>query len=127
MLVNINFCTSKDVLTEKDLLEKAATIKRFEYLPLGKELKAHTGIAKNQYKLFKDQMNVNNNNKKDDITKVDIELDNEDHAYTGYEYKDLIDNIFKFRLRDGDFCLTKFDNQKLCLTDIVNNYLEKKD
>ena len=31
------------------LLEKAATMKRFEYLPLGKELKAQTDIAKNQY------------------------------------------------------------------------------
>ena len=33
--------TSRDVLSEKDLLEKAATIKRFEYSPLGKELKKH--------------------------------------------------------------------------------------
>ena len=31
------------------LLEKAATMKRFEYLPLGKELKAQTDIEKNQY------------------------------------------------------------------------------
>ena len=33
------FLTSKDVLPEKYLLEKAATMKRFEYSPLGKELK----------------------------------------------------------------------------------------
>ena len=32
------FLTGKDVLPEKDLPEKAATIKRFEYFPLGKEL-----------------------------------------------------------------------------------------
>ena len=32
------FLSSKDVLSEKDLLEKAATIKRLEYSPLGKEL-----------------------------------------------------------------------------------------
>ena len=31
--------TSKDVLPEKDLLEIAATMKKFEYSPLGKELK----------------------------------------------------------------------------------------
>ena len=43
------FLTCKDVLPEKDLLEKAATMKIFEYLPLGKELKAQTGIAKKQY------------------------------------------------------------------------------
>ena len=30
------FLTGKDVLPEKDLLEKAATMKRFEYLSLGK-------------------------------------------------------------------------------------------
>ena len=34
------FLTGKDVLPEKELLEKATTIKRFEYSPLGKELKA---------------------------------------------------------------------------------------
>ena len=46
MLVNMNFrcftrkrCFAKDVLPEKDLLEKAAIMKRFEYLPLGKEFK----------------------------------------------------------------------------------------
>ena len=42
------FLTGKDVLPETDLLEKAATMKRFEYLPLGKELKAQTDIAKKQ-------------------------------------------------------------------------------
>ena len=31
--------TGKDVLPEKDLLKKAATIKRFEFVPLGSELK----------------------------------------------------------------------------------------
>ena len=35
---------------KKDLLEKAATIKRFEYLPLGSELKLQTSIAEKQYK-----------------------------------------------------------------------------
>ena len=32
--------TGKDLLPEKDLLEKTTLIKRFEYSPLGKELKA---------------------------------------------------------------------------------------
>ena len=40
------FLTGKDVLPEKELLEKAATIKRFEYSALSKELKAQTVIAK---------------------------------------------------------------------------------
>ena len=41
--------TGKDVLPEKDLLEKAATIKRFEYSLLGKELKKKTKVAEKQY------------------------------------------------------------------------------
>ena len=41
--------TRKDVLLKKDLLEKAATMKTFEYSPLGKELKVQTDIAKEQY------------------------------------------------------------------------------
>ena len=40
------FLTGKDVLPEKDLLEKDATIKRFEYSPLDSELEKETGIAK---------------------------------------------------------------------------------
>ena len=38
--------TGKDVLPEKDLLEKVATMKRLGYSPLGKELKVQTDIAK---------------------------------------------------------------------------------
>ena len=41
--------SGKDVLPEKDLLRKAATITIFEYSPLGKELNAQTDIAKKQY------------------------------------------------------------------------------
>ena len=37
--------TGEDILPEKGLLEKAATIKRFEYSPLGCEFKKQTGIA----------------------------------------------------------------------------------
>ena len=44
--------TRKDVLSEKDLLEKAAKMKRFEDSPLGKELKAQTDEAKRQYQKF---------------------------------------------------------------------------
>ena len=39
--------TAKDVLPEKDLLEVAATMKRFEYLPL--RIKTQTDIANRQY------------------------------------------------------------------------------
>ena len=43
MLKNISkhkFLMGKDVLPEKDLLEKDATMNRFEYSPQGKKLKA---------------------------------------------------------------------------------------
>ena len=118
-----DFLTGKVVLPENDLLEKAATIKRYEYSLLGKEFKPRLLLQKKDYK---DQMKINNNGE-DDIEKEDIEVDNVDHPYIGDEYKDLIDDIFKVRLRDGDLCLTEFDNWKLGLTNIVNNYLVKKD
>ena len=44
--------TGKDVLPEKDLLEKAAAIKRFEYSLLGRELKKQTSVAEKQYQKF---------------------------------------------------------------------------
>ena len=34
------------------MLEKAAVIKRFEYSPLGKELKKRTSVAEKQYQKF---------------------------------------------------------------------------
>ena len=43
-----DFLTGNDVLPQKDLLEKAATMKRFEYSPLGKELKKQTSVAEKQ-------------------------------------------------------------------------------
>ena len=43
------FLTGKDVLPEQELVEKAATMKRFKHLPLGKESKVQTDIAKKQY------------------------------------------------------------------------------
>ena len=42
------FLTSKGVLSEKDLLEKAAAIKRFEYSPLGKAFEEQANAIKKQ-------------------------------------------------------------------------------
>ena len=50
LLDKYEFLTAKDVLLEKDLLEKAATKKRFEYSPLGKELKYKLVLQKNSIK-----------------------------------------------------------------------------
>ena len=40
------FLTREDILVEKELSEKATTTKRFEYSPLGCELKKQTSSAK---------------------------------------------------------------------------------
>ena len=52
-----DFLTGNDVLPQKDLLEKAATMKRFEYSPLGKELKKQTSVAEKQYQSFDKDFN----------------------------------------------------------------------
>ena len=54
---NYEFITGKYILPEKDVLEKPSATKRFEYSPLGSELKEQTSVAEKQYqglnKLFK--------------------------------------------------------------------------
>ena len=65
------------------MLEKAATIKKIEYSPLDNELKKQTDIAKNQYKLLKDQKNnAIDNNREHGVLK-----DNVYYRYIGDEYK----------------------------------------
>ena len=44
------FLIDKNLFPGKDFLENSATIIRFEYLSLGKPLKAETDIEKKQYK-----------------------------------------------------------------------------
>ena len=46
--------TGKDVLLKKYLLLKAATLKRFQHLPLGKKSRAQTDTAKKQYQKLGD-------------------------------------------------------------------------
>ena len=45
----MSFWLTKMFYQKKDLLEKAATMKRFEYSPLEKESKAQTNITKKHY------------------------------------------------------------------------------
>ena len=49
MLVNMSFWLAKTFYQKNDLLEKAATMKTFEYCPAGSEFKKQTDIAKKQY------------------------------------------------------------------------------
>ena len=79
------FLSGKGVLPERDVLEKAATIKRFEYSPLGKELKAQTDIAKKQYK------------KLDNTHEFDKMIKNEKPVFKLYNTSNLIyDNKYSF-------------------------------
>ena len=67
-IATYNFLTGKYVLLEKELLEKAATMKRFKCSPLVSGLKKQTDIAKHQHKVSKDQKhNTINNNREDDV------------------------------------------------------------
>ena len=59
--------TGKDVLPNKDLLEKAATKKRFEYSGLGKTLKRQNRVAEKKYQSFD---KVFNHDKKEEPVKI---------------------------------------------------------
>ena len=116
---------------KKDLLGKAATIERFANPPLGKELKAQTEIAEDQYKFFKDQMNVNN--KKDDAKpKNDIKrednkiVDDVGYFYIGKEFNKFIDRIFKIGLIESDLHLMNLSSQNPALINIVDKYLVER-
>ena len=85
--------------------------------------------------LFKDQIIVIGNNREnsdnsDDSTKLkdgDNKIkDNVGHSYIGDEYKDFVDEIFKYRLKDRELYLTSFDNLK-DLKNTINRYLKEKD
>ena len=105
------FLADEDDLSDKGLLEIAATIKWFEYSQLGSELKKQTDIGKDQRKFFNDQMNdINNNNRKNDFKKEGYEMNDADHNHIDDKNKDLINDIYKSRLRNQDFNLTKFNN-----------------
>ena len=77
------FLTGKDGLPETYLLEKAATMKRFEYSPLEKELKTQTYIAKKQYQELDKSYEFG-----EKINKIDKKL-----PLTKYSKSDLIYNI----------------------------------
>ena len=52
-------------------------------------------------------------------------IDNLHHRYISAEYKDLIKNIFKYRLKNKNLFHTNFDN-RIDLKYFVNRYLKKK-
>ena len=88
------FLTEKGVLPEKDLLEKAATRKRFKYSPLCEELKKQTSVNEKQYQSF-DKI-FNHDEKEETVTikkKEPLKTDKSslvyDSKYSFSEYRDV--------------------------------------
>ena len=137
MLVNMNFSLAKMFYQKKNLLEKAATMKRFEYSSLGKKSKAQTDIPKKQYqklnsiyecdKIIKKERpafkNYNNSNL----------IYNADHSFYKYYCDSKKINNFSFKSKYSfldKFCkdLNKFNKlktqkeKKMCMIQ-PQNYL----
>ena len=87
--------TDKDVLPQKNLLEKAAAIKRFEYPPFGSELKKRTSVAEKQCQGL-------NKLSKSGEKEESVTIKKEKPAIT-YESKLMYDNKYGF----GDFSKSK--------------------
>ena len=95
--------TSKDVLPEKDLLIKAATMKIFEYLPLGKKLKTQTDIARKEYQKLGNTFEFDKIIKKEKATlenycksKPNL-IYNSNHSFYKYYHDNTKFNNFSFK------------------------------
>ena len=69
------FLTGKDIIPEKHLLEKAATVKRFQYSSLDKELKSQTDITKKEYQKLGDAYEFDKIIKKENYSKSNLIYD----------------------------------------------------
>ena len=74
-----------------------------------KSEKKQLGNVKDQYKVFKDQLNVINKNREDDVeAEDDVKaedgeiIDHVNYRYIGDKYKNLIDNIFSYGLKEKE-------------------------
>ena len=77
------FWTGKDVLPKKDLLEKSAASKRFEYSPLGKELKKQTSVPEKQHQRFD---NAFESNKKEEVKPKNKKQKKSSYAKSSLQY-----------------------------------------
>ena len=75
------------------MLERAATMKRFEYLLLGKELKAQTHIAKKQYQKLDDTYQFDKTIEKEKQTLKEYNRSNliYDSKHSFYPYSNIKD------------------------------------
>ena len=85
-VIKYEFLTRKDVLPEKDVLEKDAALKRFEYSPLRKELKTQTSVTEKQYWKFN---NTFESNKKEELKRSHAKSNLVYNKYfTFYKYRE---------------------------------------
>ena len=91
-------------------------------------MKKQADIAKDQYKILKDQKkNIVDNNKEDGVkAKYDEIIDDFGYFFIGDEYKNFIGRTFKYGLVDGDLHLANFDNRQFGLANIFKNYLKER-
>ena len=94
---------------KKDLLEKAAAIKRFEYSPLEKELKKQTIVAVKQYQKFDNAFESNKN--EEDKTKNKRSRAKSNKVYNNYYTFYRCNNIKEFTKRPLEF--TKGPNLRI--------------
>ena len=93
-LIKYEFLTEKDVLPEKDLLQKAVALKRFEYSPLGKELKTQASAAEKKFQGLNKHFNPEKEEKPVTIKKKKKEIINEskivyDNKYSFSSFKNV--------------------------------------
>ena len=113
------FLTGKYVLPEKDIVEKSAMMKRFEYLSLGKELKVQIDIIKKQYQKLDDSYELHKITKKEKpefgkYNRSNLIYDSKDRFYQYYNNK-LFNSNSSFKSRHPFLLLfyndlNKFDN-----------------
>ena len=103
--------TGKDVLPERDLLEKAAAIKRFECSLLGKELKKQTSVAERQYQKFDNAFEFNK--KKENKTKNKRSRVKSNLVYNNYC------TFYKYP-NTNEFVKRSFDSKLNVLKEFIN-------
>ena len=82
-----DFLTGKDVLPEKDWLEKAAALKKFKYSPLCKKLKKQTSVAEKQHQKFHNTYGFDRIKKEKGVIQIYNRLNLVyDSKYSFYEY-----------------------------------------
>ena len=102
------FLVGKDVLSEKDLLEKAAELKRFEYSLLGKQLKSQTEtLPKKHYQRLANTDELDKTIKKEKPT-----LKKNNRSCIIYITNN---SFYKYYCNRKNFCNLSFESRYSCL------------